>query len=92
MSSIINEIYEGGLTYAEIIQLSENQKSVRKVSETENELRDKLKDLPELLAIYEKYVDKVACANAENYKNFYATGVRIGLLLGMDAAKLTPDD
>lgn len=92
MNSIINEIYEGRLTYAEIIQTSENQKIVRKVMEAENALRDKLKGSPELLEIYEKYLDKAERANVENYKNFYATGVRVGLLLGMDAAKLTLED
>ncbi|MDE7394859.1 MAG: hypothetical protein K2M95_01900 [Clostridiales bacterium] len=92
MNSIIDEIYDGRLSYEKIIKISENQKIVHKALQTEDALREKLKSAPELLELFEKYVDKMGRANSVNYQSFYATGVRIGLLLGMDAAKLTLED
>lgn len=89
MESIVKQIYSGEIgTYEKIIELSEDRKLTRRALELEEEFYEKLNSFPELQEFFQKLVKAKENANIANYENFYANGVRIGILLGTDANRI----
>ncbi len=83
--SAIFELWAGEMGVGKMQGQSEDyDKLASEVVERERILLDKIKDMPELLAVYKNMDDVLQSFTNEEAKIMYRFGVRFGFLLAMD--------
>lgn len=87
--SAIRQMLYGQRGNFQLIELTTEYKELKKkYCEIEDEFESKLKEMPELYALYLKVCDANDDKNSEIENTYYAEGFRFGLLIGLDAAGL----
>ena len=56
-------------------------------SANDRKMREKLKNLPEILALYQKTEKSMNAITSKDAYDYFAEGFRFGLLLGIDVAQ-----
>ena len=86
-NSVIEQLYRGNRPLYEGIPLSEETKrSVENFIRLDNEFRAKLKEYPDLLAMYQRTNKAMENMSSYDANDHYMEGFRFGVLLGIDIA------
>lgn len=65
---------------------------LEKVAHYDNNLREKLKETPELLELYQQTTDAIDAMHSNAMDDYFSEGFRFGVLLGMDIMRDGPVD
>ena len=85
--SAIRQMYYGNRGQEKLSKMSlEYRELFEEQLRYENELREKMKDMPEILELYEKAEDSSDAVHSEDLAEHYAAGFKFGILIGMEIA------
>jgi len=83
--SVILQMLYGKRGTLEAVEPTEKYKRLLKESaEREKELRENLKDNPEILALFEKADESFGALYSESVDTYYIEGFKFGLLMGLE--------
>jgi hypothetical protein len=90
--SALKEMYYGNRgQYDTVIIEKADLKILDTIVECDDMLRDKLKERPELLEIYNKFDDALSELNSIENENFYIEGFKFGFLMAIDVFNFNKD-
>lgn len=90
--SALKEMYYGNRgQYDTVIIEKAHLKILDTIVECDDMLRDKLKERPELLEIYNKFDDALSELNSIENENFYIEGFKFGFLMAIDVFNFNKD-
>lgn len=83
--SAIMQMFYGKRGYNELVPCGKTyRKLLRKAIEKEENMKEKLREQPELLKLYEEAIEALDALSDESSDRHYVEGFRFGVLMGMD--------
>ena len=85
--SLIRQMFSWGLEESKLFRrTSKEEKLLSKVIKHDDAIREKLKEKPELLEMYETANDAIEDLHCATEETYYVAGFKQGLLIGIEAA------
>ena len=90
--SAIMQMFYGERGHCDLVPCSQEYFRLLNIAaENSNILKEKLKEFPDLLKLYEITNDSIEAMHCESVDNHYLEGFRFGLLMGIDVMRETID-